>query len=208
MNTASLIESFSSTNSEVDLEEILNAVQNRVMEIRVEKSAKARILVADLIKQHGYENLGLVEPKAAKLAPSSPRVDKYRDPITGATWSGQGNKPEWISDSKESFINPEWAANQTAKTKKTVESTPVPSAECDTRSITVDANEIAPASYSDAGQIENSPAIDLVIGVNAIQGVSETALPVIDQPVVLALGESVIVTPTNDTQSDQVAKAA
>jgi DNA-binding protein H-NS len=48
-----------------------------------------------------------------------PSVPKYRDPVTGDTWSGKGNAPLWTQGKPlEQFINPEWLAKQAAKTAK------------------------------------------------------------------------------------------
>lgn len=30
-----------------------------------------------------------------------PQVPKYRDPVTGATWSGRGRAPAWLADAKD-----------------------------------------------------------------------------------------------------------
>ena len=52
--------------------------------------------------------------RAAKSATRNPVPPKYRNPETGATWSGRGKAPRWVSDaeaegkSRDSFlINPE-----------------------------------------------------------------------------------------------------
>jgi DNA-binding protein H-NS len=53
-----------------------------------------------------------------KFAPP-PSVSKYRDPVSGNTWSGKGNAPLWTQGKPlEQFINPEWLTKQAAKTAK------------------------------------------------------------------------------------------
>ncbi|AXK61819.1 MULTISPECIES: H-NS histone family protein [Burkholderia] len=44
-----------------------------------------------------------VSPTRAAIAP------KYRDPKTGATWSGRGRAPQWIADAKnrDRFLIPD-----------------------------------------------------------------------------------------------------
>src|ERR1700726_4451062 len=117
MNTASYIETLALTNSEVELEDILNAVKKRVSEIREEKSAEARQQVSDLINKYGYTALGLTQPKAKNSAPTKSRPKKYRDPATGATWSGSGGLPYWVGDRVDLnlYLNPDWVVDQDAK---------------------------------------------------------------------------------------------
>ena len=52
--------------------------------------AKARALIAD----HGLTADDVFPP--AKSKPGSVGVAKYRDPATGATWTGRGKPPNWI----------------------------------------------------------------------------------------------------------------
>lgn len=41
-------------------------------------------------------DLGLPKKGKGYASPASTLPPKYRDPITGKTWSGRGNKPKWI----------------------------------------------------------------------------------------------------------------
>jgi DNA-binding protein H-NS len=61
-------------------------------------------------------DLGLVKTQviAAKKAPSegmfarkkvkTTKPPKYRDPATGATWSGYGHQPRWIDGNKDDYL--------------------------------------------------------------------------------------------------------
>ncbi|CAM2198051.1 DNA-binding protein Bv3F [Paraburkholderia kururiensis] len=43
--------------------------------------------------------------RRTNTAQTSPSVPKYRNPITGATWSGRGRQPEWIKGKRrERFL--------------------------------------------------------------------------------------------------------
>lgn len=42
-------------------------------------------------------------PKGAKTA-ASPLPPKYRDPKTGATWSGRGRAPAWLGKNRAKFL--------------------------------------------------------------------------------------------------------
>ena len=128
MSTVTYIESLKSSNSEVELEEILHAVQKRVKEIRDANCAEARNRVAEFVRKHGYTALNLIEPKVPK-APTGPKIDKYRNPETGETFSGRGAAPVWVGDrenlKQEKFLNPEWVANKATKKSKTAKTTTV-----------------------------------------------------------------------------------
>ncbi|MBK0115643.1 MULTISPECIES: H-NS histone family protein [unclassified Delftia] len=72
-------------------------LEARIAEIlKVEKAdviAKVRALVADY-------NLTAddVFSSGKRKSPVSAGVAKYRDPSTGATWTGRGKPPNWIKD--------------------------------------------------------------------------------------------------------------
>ncbi|GAB3543427.1 hypothetical protein GCM10027343_16810 [Noviherbaspirillum agri] len=52
------------------------------------------ILIAQL-KALGVSASELGLPKKGKVSASSPLTPKYRDPASGKTWSGRGNRPKW-----------------------------------------------------------------------------------------------------------------
>ena len=67
--------------------------------------------VKDIIKTYGLTaaDLGLTAAvkTAAKKKPNIPKAAKYRNPATGATWTGHGKPPNWIKQSqqpRESFL--------------------------------------------------------------------------------------------------------
>jgi len=66
------------------------------MQERASKIAEARALVKD----YGMtaSELGLT---GSRRSPSNAGVPKFRDPATGATWSGFGRKPGWLANVKD-----------------------------------------------------------------------------------------------------------
>jgi len=61
------------------------------------------------------EDLGFAAKASKSVAPS---IHKYRNPETGATHSGKGSCPGWLTPEakKDSrYLNPEWVANDEAK---------------------------------------------------------------------------------------------
>ncbi|MCD9230947.1 H-NS family nucleoid-associated regulatory protein [Ralstonia pseudosolanacearum] len=68
----------------------LNEVTERVRQIVLEYGLTA-------------EDIGLA-PKRGKRGPKSTVAPKYRDPKTGATWSGRGRAPAWIGKNRDKFL--------------------------------------------------------------------------------------------------------
>lgn len=63
--------------------------------------AKARALIAD----HGLTAADVFPPAKAGAKPSTVGVAKYRNPETGATWTGRGKPPLWIlGKDREQFL--------------------------------------------------------------------------------------------------------
>jgi DNA-binding protein H-NS len=57
---------------------------------------KARITAAGFTSADlGFEPVGKTTQKAPRKS-SVPAAPKYRDPATGATWTGRGPRPKWI----------------------------------------------------------------------------------------------------------------
>ncbi|WP_212645447.1 H-NS histone family protein [Delftia sp. PE138] len=59
-------------------------------EAKAQAVAQARALIAE----HGLTAADVFPPSKAKGTVGAP---KYRDPATGATWTGRGKPPNWIA---------------------------------------------------------------------------------------------------------------
>jgi DNA-binding protein H-NS len=75
------------------------------------KESLAQTLLA--IAEFGFTavELGFVElPASAGESPSdisvpkTTRAPKYRDPVSGVTWTGAGHQPKWVIDSKDLYL--------------------------------------------------------------------------------------------------------
>jgi len=161
MNTSSYIESLSSTNSIVDLQNLLNAVQNRVHEIKLEKAAEARQTVKELLELFGHEALGLPKPKTKKTSSALTRIHKYLNSETGESWPGSGGLPSWIlnRDNLELYLNPAWVEHQATKkadkkAKQGAIAVVVGSELAADPMITISANQSALNINSDDGKLE------------------------------------------------------
>ena len=90
-----------------DLLSQIESLQNQVAEVRQREVgdaiAKVRALVAEfqLSASDVFPSgkIKSVSKKTGKVAP------KYRDPITGNTWSGRGLAPKWLAGkNKEDYL--------------------------------------------------------------------------------------------------------
>jgi DNA-binding protein H-NS len=64
-----------------------------------ERQHRADVLRAmkELLLQHGFKPAELSSVRTGKSASGRVQVaPQYRDPATGATWSGRGTEPAWI----------------------------------------------------------------------------------------------------------------
>ena len=79
------------------------AVNRQITAIRSAERARAISDVRDLMEQHGLTVADVSAPTSAahKGAPNKAGkkvAPKYRDPLSGATWTGRGLKPRWLAD--------------------------------------------------------------------------------------------------------------
>jgi DNA-binding protein H-NS len=83
-----------------ELEAQRTVVTKQIEAIRRESREQAILEIRRLLNQHGLsasdvasastKNSGAAKVGGRKVAP------KYRDPVTGQTWSGRGLKPKWM----------------------------------------------------------------------------------------------------------------
>lgn len=86
------------TTSLADLLAQREALERQIRDAQTSKRAEAIAEIRKLMSEHGLTSadLSTVQKKlgvkqGGKVAP------KYRDPATGATWTGRGLKPKWLS---------------------------------------------------------------------------------------------------------------
>ena len=76
------------------------ALTKQIDAIRSESRAQAILEIKQLLEEHGLTVSDVVtastkNPGAAKVA-GRKVAPKFRDPVTGQTWSGRGLKPKWM----------------------------------------------------------------------------------------------------------------
>ncbi len=87
------------TTSLGDLIAQKDALERQIREAQAVVKADAVAKVRELMEQHGLTASDLVAPTKTKggAKPGSKVEPKYRDPSSGATWTGRGLKPRWIT---------------------------------------------------------------------------------------------------------------
>lgn len=76
------------------------ALTKQIEAIRSEARSQAVLEIKQLLEEHGLTVSDVViastkNPGAAKVA-GRKVAPKFRDPVTGQTWSGRGLKPKWM----------------------------------------------------------------------------------------------------------------
>ncbi len=76
-----------------------DALDRQIKEAQSKEKAQAIAMVRELMEQHGLTSADLVVRATAKGgAKQGSKVEpKFRDPTTGATWTGRGLKPRWLT---------------------------------------------------------------------------------------------------------------
>jgi DNA-binding protein H-NS len=74
----------------------------------VAREREAEIVLADIVRTMKEYKISLAELMGAKdkiVDDRKPVAAKYRDPESGATWSGRGRAPHWIADkNRDDFL--------------------------------------------------------------------------------------------------------
>jgi len=74
-----------------------SALDRAIREARTADKAEAVARVRQLMSEHGLTVADLVTKLAPKAGATGKKVaPKYRDPVSGATWTGRGLKPKWL----------------------------------------------------------------------------------------------------------------
>jgi len=94
------------TRTYQQIQEEIAALQAEAQAVRASELAEARAQISAIMSQHGLnlDDLGRGASggggngkgkEARKRAVRGPSVPKFKDPESGATWSGMGRTPNW-----------------------------------------------------------------------------------------------------------------
>ncbi|WP_206957973.1 H-NS histone family protein [Trinickia acidisoli] len=88
------------------LTEQLAKVQREMAVAREQELHSAISQIKEQIAEYGItaEELGFANKRAASRKAAGGLPPKYRDPKTGATWSGRGRAPAWLGKRRERFL--------------------------------------------------------------------------------------------------------
>ncbi len=74
-----------------------SVLDRAIQETRASDKAEAVARVRQLMSEHGLTVADLAGKSTAKTGAAGKKVQpKYRDPVSGATWTGRGLKPKWL----------------------------------------------------------------------------------------------------------------
>lgn len=79
-------------------------LQEEAAALRAEEVGAVLAKIREQVAQYGLTTEDVFGrqrgPRKPAAAPKAPAAAKYRDPKTGATWSGKGRAPAWIASAK------------------------------------------------------------------------------------------------------------
>ncbi len=84
----------------VSLSELLaqkDALERQIQAAQSTAKATAITQVQQLMSQHGLTTADIAQRSISKPSTGRKVAAKYRDPVSGATWTGRGLKPKWLT---------------------------------------------------------------------------------------------------------------
>jgi DNA-binding protein H-NS len=79
-------------------------LQKQAEAARSNEISAAKAQIAELMKVHGLTLTDLIG-KSKPAKPPHPVAAKYKDPVSGATWTGRGRAPLWLNgQDKNNFL--------------------------------------------------------------------------------------------------------
>jgi len=84
----------------VSLSELLarkDALERQIRSAQSTAKATAIAQVRELMSRHGLTTSDIAQKSMSKLGTGKKVAAKYRDPVLGATWTGRGLKPKWLT---------------------------------------------------------------------------------------------------------------
>lgn len=81
-------------------------LEEQLESARVKELETVILQVREIVAEYGLtaEDLGLAPRRGRGTVKKAPVAPKYRDPKTGATWSGRGRAPAWVGKNRDKFL--------------------------------------------------------------------------------------------------------
>lgn len=81
-----------------ELQAQIAELQKKADAARANELAQAKAKIAEIMKEYGLTVADLGgQARAKSTKPRDPVAIKYRDPVTGSTWTGRGRSPVWLN---------------------------------------------------------------------------------------------------------------
>lgn len=83
-----------------------NKLEEQLEAARQKELAEITAQVRQVVQEYGLtaEDIGLAPKRGGKRGPKAASAPKYRDPKTGATWSGRGRAPAWLGKNRDKYL--------------------------------------------------------------------------------------------------------
>lgn len=82
-----------------------STLEEKLAQAREKETRIALIEIVQKMREYGITLHELVGRRASATPDQSGSMAKYRDPVSGATWSGRGRAPHWIvGKNRDEFI--------------------------------------------------------------------------------------------------------
>ena len=78
------------------IQEQIKVLQSQAEEARAKENGEAMKTIRELITLYGFKPREVFPPNKRGPRKGSTVAIKYRDPESGATWSGRGKAPKWM----------------------------------------------------------------------------------------------------------------
>ena len=97
------------TISLADLLAQQKALEREILDARLSERANAIAQIGKIMTEHGLTAADLVASAKSKSGGKAGAkvAAKYRDPVTGSTWTGRGLRPKWLAAAMEAGKNAE-----------------------------------------------------------------------------------------------------
>lgn len=76
----------------------IEGLKRQAEDARKQEIAGAIAEIKRIMAQYGIEPGDLFPARGGKAKRATVGVIKYRDPVSGAGWSGRGRRPGWVAD--------------------------------------------------------------------------------------------------------------
>jgi DNA-binding protein H-NS len=164
-----------------DVKAKIAKLEDQARELLKKESAAVVAKIRSLMSEYGLTvqdlGLGITNMGKKMSAMKEPLPPKYRDPVSGKTWSGKGKAPGWIVEATEKGNRDDFLIGKAAKSKVT-KSAPAKKAVVAKPVVTKKPAAKKAAEATPPVASKNAPAATKVVRATKAGSVKSTAKPV------------------------------